>query len=99
MKGKFQELISDSKPVLVDFYADWCQPCKMQAPILKEVADFFGEKIRIIKINTDKNQEVAMQYRIQSIPTLMLFKNGKVLWQQSGVASKPQLINLLNQHI
>lgn len=98
MKGNFQEIINNDKPVLVDFYADWCGPCQMQAPILKEVSAAMNGEARIIKIDVDKNQAVASQYQVQSIPTLILFRNGKPVWRQSGLANKQQLISVLQQH-
>ena len=99
MKGIFNEIIKSEQQVLVDFYADWCGPCKMQAPILKEVSAEINGKARIIKIDVDKNTAIAQQYRVQGVPTLILFKNGQIIWRQSGVASKPQLINLINQNL
>eukprot|EP00747_Dinoflagellata_sp_TGD_P017667 gnl/TRDRNA2_/TRDRNA2_125970_c1_seq1.p1 gnl/TRDRNA2_/TRDRNA2_125970_c1~~gnl/TRDRNA2_/TRDRNA2_125970_c1_seq1.p1 ORF type:complete len:100 (-),score=0.95 gnl/TRDRNA2_/TRDRNA2_125970_c1_seq1:281-580(-) len=98
MKGNFKRLIDSDKPVLVDFYADWCGPCKMQAPILKEVSASVHGKARIIKIDVDKNQGIARQYQVQSIPTIILFKKGKPVWRQAGVANKRQLINLIEQN-
>ncbi|MFT7150892.1 MAG: thioredoxin 1, partial [Nonlabens sp.] len=79
MKGKFETLIDQDTPVLVDFYADWCGPCQMMAPVLKEVADEMGDKVKIIKIDVDKNQPIAQRFGVRSIPTLILFKNGKIL--------------------
>jgi thioredoxin 1 len=99
MKGKFESLISDSRPVIVDFHAVWCSPCKIQSPILKEVAAEFGDKIKVIKIDVDQNNEVAGRYNIQSVPTLIIFKNGKQLWRQSGVVGKSQLNSVLTQNI
>jgi thioredoxin 1 len=96
MKGNFNQIISSSTPVLVDFYADWCGPCKLQTPILKEVSRKLGEKVRIIKIDVDKNQTTAQRYQIRSIPTIILFKNGQPVWRQSGVADQQQLINIIN---
>ena len=96
MKGNFDSLINDNKPVIVDFHALWCGPCKVQSPILKQVADELGERVRVIKIDVDVNQEIAGKYRIQSVPTLMIFKNGEVKYQQAGVHTKAQLMTILN---
>lgn len=88
----FHELISSSEtPVLVDFFAEWCGPCKTMSPILKQVKDMQGDKVRIIKVDVDKNNALAMQYSIQSVPTLMIFKKGKQLWRQSGVINAGEL--------
>jgi len=99
MRGKFDLIINDSRPVIIDFHALWCSPCKMQSPILKEVAGEFGDKVRIIKIDVDQNPEISSRYSVQSVPTIILFKNGKQVWRQSGVASKSQLKNELIQNI
>lgn len=98
MKGKFDDLINGDKPTLVDFTADWCGPCKMQSPILKEVSGEIDGKARIVKIDVDKNPQVASQFQVTGVPTLILFKGGKPVWRQSGVAGKQQLIDLINQH-
>jgi thioredoxin 1 len=98
MKGKFSDLINDEKPVLVDFHADWCGPCKMQAPILQEVSAAVDGKIRIVKIDVDKNPSVASRYQVSGVPTLILFKKGEPVWRQSGVAMKQQLIDIIDQH-
>ncbi|HEY5470867.1 MAG TPA: thioredoxin [Bacteroidales bacterium] len=98
MKGKFDSIISDSRPVIVDFHALWCSPCKIQSPILKEVADELGERVKVIKIDVDANNQIASRYSIQSVPTIIIFKNGKVVWRQSGVVSKSQLKNILIQN-
>ena len=98
MKGNFNQLINCNQPVLVDFYADWCGPCKMQAPILREVGGEVGNKARIIKIDVDRNQAVASRFQIRGVPTLVLFKNGQPIWRQSGVANKQQLISVINQN-
>lgn len=95
MKGKFETIVNEDRPVIVDFHALWCAPCKVQSPILKQVADELGEKVRVIKIDIDQNQAIAEKYHIQSVPTLMIFKNGEVKYQQAGVHTKPQLINIL----
>jgi len=99
MKGKFDSLIHDIRPVVVDFHALWCSPCKMQSPILKEVANELGNRIKVIKIDVDQNSEIASRYNIQSVPTLIIFKNGEQIWRQSGVVSKNQLYNILTQNI
>jgi thioredoxin 1 len=99
MRGKFDSIISEQRPVIVDFHAVWCSPCKMQSPILKEVASEFGDKIRVIKIDVDQNNEIAGKYSIQSVPTLIIFKNGKLVWRQSGVVGKSQLKSVLMQNL
>ena len=98
MKGNFNQIINSEKPVLVDFHAEWCGPCKLQTPVLKEVSREMGAKVRIIKIDVDKNQITAQRYQVRSVPTLILFKNGQPVWRQSGVANKLQLINTINQN-
>lgn len=95
MNATFDEIINTEKPVLVDFYADWCGPCQMLGPILKEVKDTLGNRISIIKINVDNNQEAANHYRVKGVPTMMLFQNGKQLWRQSGVLSKIEIVNII----
>ncbi len=99
MKSKFSEIINDSKPVLVDFFATWCGPCQMLAPILNEVKAELGDKIKIVKIDVDKNQPLSAQYQVRGVPTMILFKEGKQLWRQSGVVPKHELIQLLKSHI
>lgn len=93
--SKFSELINGDKPVLIDFFAEWCGPCKMMAPILKEVKDNLKDRVAIIKIDVDKNQRLAAKYQVRGVPTFMLFKNGKQLWRQSGVIQKNELIELI----
>lgn len=95
MKGSFNDIIQGDKPVLVDFFATWCGPCKYQGPILEELATAIGDEARIIKIDIDRNQAVAAKYNVRSVPTLMIFKNGEVLWKEAGVKEKEQLIQLL----
>lgn len=96
--SKFSELIHQDTPVLVDFFAEWCGPCKMMSPVLKEVKDHLGDKVSIIKIDVDKNQALASKYQVRGVPTLLLFKNGKQLWRQSGVLQKDELIKIITTH-
>jgi thioredoxin 1 len=84
--------------VLVDFFADWCGPCKMLAPILKDVKEDLGDTIKIIKIDVDKNQPLAGKYQVRGVPTMLLFKNGKQVWRQSGVLQKNELISIIKSH-
>ena len=93
--SKFSELINQDQPVLVDFFADWCGPCKMLSPILKQVKDSLGERVSIIKIDVDKNQALAAKYQVRGVPTMLLFKNGKQIWRQSGVVQKDDIINVI----
>ncbi|QEE50855.1 thioredoxin [Flavobacterium alkalisoli] len=98
---KFNQLINGDKPVLVDFFATWCGPCQMLAPILKEVKEDMGDDITIIKIDVDKNRQLMMnpQFQVKGVPTIMLFQNGKMLWRQSGVLPKDEIVRSIRQHI
>lgn len=96
--SKFNELINSGQPVLVDFFAEWCGPCKAMAPTLTEVASEVEGKARIIKVDVDKNPAAASAYNVRSVPTLILFKNGEVKWRQSGVLSRNELINVISKY-
>ena len=98
MKESLQNVLNDNKPVLVDFFAEWCGPCKAQAPVLKEVKSEIGDNVRIIKIDVDKSPAIAQQFQISGVPTLVLFRNGRPVWRQSGVATRKQLVDLIRQH-
>jgi thioredoxin 1 len=95
MSTYFDAIIKSEKPVLIDFFATWCGPCKTLAPILKGVKDNLGERITIIKIDVDKNQQLASQYQVRGVPTMILFQNGKQLWRQSGVLSKEEIVKTI----
>ena len=98
-KKSFAELIkSPGMPVLVDFYADWCGPCKTMNPVVEQLAKDFSGKLKVIKINVDKNQAAAQQYRVQGVPTFMLFKNGQIVWKQAGAVPGHQLSQIIQQH-
>lgn len=91
--SKFSEILNQNKPVLVDFFAEWCGPCKMMSPILKQVKDTLGDKVSIIKIDVDKNQPLAAKYQVRGVPTLILFNDGEQVWRQSGVVQKDEIIS------
>lgn len=93
--SNFDTIIKSEKPVLIDFFATWCGPCKMLGPVLKEVKDSLGDRVSIIKIDVDKNQQISSQYQVRGVPTMILFQNGKQLWRQSGVLSKEEIIKTI----
>jgi thioredoxin 1 len=95
----FNEMINGSKPVLVDFFAEWCGPCKMMAPVLKQAKDQLGDAVTILKVDIDKNPDTARYYNIQGVPTLLLFQHGQVRWRQSGVVPAPELVRTIRSHI
>ena len=95
----FNDVISEDRLVLVDFFATWCQPCKMMHLVLEQLKDTLGDKVRIIKVDVDKYGQTAAQYGIQAVPTLMLFRNGQTLWRQSGMMSRVDLLAVINQYL
>jgi thioredoxin 1 len=99
MKSKFQQIIASETPVLVDFFADWCGPCKVLAPILKKVKDELGDAVKIIKIDVDKNQRLASMYQVRGVPTMILFKGGNQVWRQSGVIQQNDIVSVIKQHL
>lgn len=98
MAQSFQELIKSEKPVLVDFSAEWCGPCKMMAPILKDVKENLKDEVTIVKIDVDRNPEISQHFQIQGVPTLMIFRKGEMKWRQSGVIPAKQLQDIIRQH-
>ena len=99
MKSNFKSIINSETAVLVDFFADWCGPCKVLAPILKQVKEELGDAIKIVKIDVDKNQKLASKFNVRGVPTMLLFKNGEQVWRQSGVVQKDEIIATINSKI
>jgi thioredoxin 1 len=99
MNAKFNEIINGNDLVLVDFYAEWCGPCKMMSPILQEVKLDLKEAVKIIKVNVDQHQDLAGHFMVRGVPTFMLFKTGKMLWLQSGVLSAKDLTQIISSHM
>ncbi|WP_299392318.1 thioredoxin [uncultured Gelidibacter sp.] len=98
MKSSFNTIIDSETPVLVDFFATWCGPCKTLAPILENVKAEMGDAVKIVKIDVDKNPLLAANYQVRGVPTMVLFKNGNPVWRQSGVLQKDDLINVIKSH-
>lgn len=98
-KLKFKEIINSNKPVLVDFYAEWCGPCKMLSPIIEEVKKELGTSMRVIKIDVDKKKTISNKYKVKSLPTLAIFQNGKIVWRESGLRTKREILNIASQFI
>jgi thioredoxin 1 len=99
MNAKFNEIINGNDLVLVDFYAEWCGPCKMMSPILQEVKLDLKEAVKIIKVNVDQHQDLAGHFMVRGVPTFILFKTGKMLWRQSGVLSAKDLTQIISSHM
>ncbi|WP_320814214.1 thioredoxin [Flavobacterium sp.] len=99
MNAKFNEIIGQEQLTLVDFYADWCGPCKTLAPILKEVKSVLNDDVKIIKINVDQHQDLAAEFMVRGVPTMLLFKKGKLLWRQSGVLGRNELVGIIREHL
>ena len=99
MAQTFKEIIASDKPVLVDFYADWCGPCKMMSPVVEQISKEMGDQVRILKVDVDRNQSAATTYQIQGVPTFVIFKNGKIMWRQSGAMPAHVLKQAIQQSL
>ncbi|OWP76567.1 thioredoxin [Flavobacterium oreochromis] len=97
MNDSFRNIINKDKPVLIDFFATWCGPCQMLAPVLREVKELLGDEISIIKIDVDKNQKIAASYQVRGVPTLMFFNKGQAVWRQSGLLQKDEIIKNIKE--
>jgi thioredoxin 1 len=97
MTGTFEELIASETPILIDFFAEWCGPCKVLSPTLQQLAQEAGENLKIVKIDVDQNPKLASKYKVSGVPTLMLFKKSELKWRQSGVLSLPQLKGIVQK--
>lgn len=98
MANNFKDIIKSSTPVLVDFYATWCGPCQTMSPVIDDVKNHFGDKLRILKIDVDKNLAASTKYKVRGVPTFLLFKSGEVVWRASGVHSRSDLIKIIENH-
>ncbi len=98
MNSSFSKIINSGERVLIDFHADWCGPCKMLAPILNQVKEELGDRIKIYKIDVDKNPRIATKYQVRGVPTLLLFKDGEIVWRHSGVLQKKELVDVIQGH-
>lgn len=98
MKSNFSSILNSDTPVLIDFFADWCGPCKMLSPILKQVKEELGDAVKIVKIDVDKNELLSAKYQVRGVPTMILFSKGKQVWRQSGVLQKNNIISIIKQH-
>ncbi len=98
MKNTFSSIITSDIPVLIDFFATWCGPCKTLSPILQQVKEELGDAVKIVKIDVDKNQTLAAKYQVRSVPTMVLFKDGQQLWKQSGIVKKEDLVQVIKSY-